>query len=60
MLGLYQTGKLHQLCIGCSKFDIDFAAMWEHRWTTYNDIDKINGDYDYQFVFSSADHEMNG
>lgn len=58
---LFQIGKFHQLCLGCSVHKIDFTAIQEHRWITKNEIDQITNDnYNYTLYYSSADSGRNG
>lgn len=58
---LYQPGKFHQLCNGCFKVNIDFAAIQEHRWITNLCIDQQwDVDHHYLFIYSSADHNRVG
>jgi len=55
---LFQAGKFHQLCSGCSEVNIDFIAIQEHRWIIEGDYEleqKWSHDRNYLFMYASAD-----
>ena len=52
---LNKPGRFDELCSGCHKFGIDFAAIQEHRWSfddNYRKTVSFNGKY--IFVYTSA------
>src|SRR5205814_10089986 len=58
---LKQIGKFHELCSGCSEYNIDFIAIQEHRWQTDKEYDSINSsDGKYKIFFDSSDKRVIG